>query len=60
MADYSVSDTLNKMFLETGAKFVVDSAFRLGNQEYFVRSSQDITHGDRNKIAENLTATSVR
>ena len=60
MADYSVYELLEKLFLETGAKVVVDSAFRLGNREFLVKLSQDLTGGGCHDIVEGAAATSVR
>ena len=43
VADYSaVYDKLEKIFLETGGKVVVDTAFCLGHGDFLIRSSQQV------------------
>ena len=53
-------ELLEKIFLETGAKVVVDSAFKLGEREFLVRSSQDLTVGACHDIFQGTVATSMR
>jgi hypothetical protein len=43
VANYSsVYDKLEKIFLETGGKVVVDTAFRLGQGDFLIKSSQQV------------------
>ena len=60
MADYSVHKFLEKIFLETSVKVVVDSAFKLGDREFLVRSSQNLTGGACHEIVQGTVATSMR
>jgi hypothetical protein len=60
VADYSaVYDKLEKIFLETGGKVVVDTAFRLGHGDFLIKSSQQVL-GDGIDADMAHDATSIR
>mgnify|MGYP000125822197 FL=1 len=60
MADYGVYDKMESVYLEHGAKVVVDSAFGVGNREYLIKSAQQDPIGGHAGVAINRAATSVR
>jgi hypothetical protein len=60
MADYGVYEKMERMYLEHGAKVVVDSAFGVGNREYLIKSAQQDPIGGPAGVAVNRAATSVR
>ena len=61
MADYHVYDALETIFLRTGCKVVVDSAFGGKKREYLEKSSQgDPIDGNCELILKNRAATSIR
>ena len=59
MADYGMYDRLQKIFTLCGGKVVVDSAFKMANADYLVKSQQADPR-DRNLLLLNRQATSVR
>ena len=60
MADYSIYKALKKVYVRTGGKVVVNSAFKLGDKDFLVKSSQDITNCDAQQVIFDQAATSVR
>ena len=59
MADYGIYEGMEEIYLRTGAKVVVDSAFKIGNKSYVVKSSQqDPQHAQ--DLIRNRDATSIR
>ena len=59
MADYGVYDAMEKVYDETGGKVVVDSAFKIGNKDYLIKSSQQDPLDER-QLLLNRQATSIR
>ena len=59
IADYGVYSSMEQVYQETGAKVVVDSAFKLAQAEYLIRSSQK-DPGDEQAVVVNRQATSIR
>jgi hypothetical protein len=60
MADYGVYEKMERIYLEHGAKVVVDSAFGVGNREFLIKSAQQDPIGGPAGVAVNRAATSVR
>lgn len=60
ISDYGVYDTLEEVFLESSGKIVVDSAFKLENKRFLLRSSQQDPIGPPERLSLNRAATSVR
>ena len=59
MADYRVYEAMEKVFIATGGKVVVDSAFKIGTKEYLIKSSQEDPLDER-LLLINRQATSIR
>ena len=59
MADYGMYDGLQDIFRQCGAKVVVDSAFKMANADYLVKSAQ-VDPLDNLGLRLNRQATSVR
>ena len=58
IADYGVYEGMEKVYSKTGAKVVIGLAFKIGNKDYLVKSSQqDPT--DCRALLLNRTATSI-
>ena len=60
ISDYGVYDALEDVFLESSGKIVVDSAFKLENKQFLLRSSQQDPIGAAEGVSLNRAATSVR
>ena len=61
IADYHVYDSLEEIYLRTGCKVVVDSAFGGKNRAYLEKSSQsDPVDANCEVILKNRAATSIR
>ena len=59
MADYSIYDALQSIFCQCGTKVVVDSAFKMANANFLVRSTQVVPQ-DLFLLRINQAAISVR
>ena len=59
MADYGVYEAMEKVFIATGGKVVVDSAFKIGTKEYLIKSLQEDPLDER-LLLINRQATSIR
>ena len=59
MADYGIYEGMEYIFDKYGAKVVVDSAFKIGNKDFVIKSSQ-IDPLDIDQLLINRAATSVR
>jgi hypothetical protein len=59
MSDYGVYDGMEKIHNETGGRVVVDSAFKIGNRDFVLKSSQQDPM-DPERLIINRAATSVR
>ena len=58
IADYGVYEGMEKVYSKTGAKVVIGLAFKIGNKDYLVKSSQqDPTDG--HALLLNISATSI-
>ena len=61
LADYgNVYEKLERVFIETGGKVVVDSAFRLANNEFIIKSGQNVPLGNLQVVVRARDATSIR
>ena len=60
ISDYGVYDALEEVFLASNGKVVVDSAFKLENKLFLLRSSQQDPIGPPDGVSLNRAATSVR
>jgi hypothetical protein len=60
ISDYGVYDSLEAVFLQSNGKVVVDSAFKLENKRYLLKSSQHDPIGLPLQVSINRAATSVR
>ena len=59
MADFGVHEGMIKLYQATGGKIVVDSAFKIGNKDYIIKSSQqDPTDG--HTLLLNRAVTSIQ
>ena len=59
IADYGLYQKLEAIFLRDGGQIVVDSAYKVGNAPFLIKSSQR-DPDDLNEIAVNRDATSIR
>ena len=60
ISDYGVYEGLEDVFLQSNGKIVVDSAFRLENKDFLLKSSQHDPIGSPVKVSINRAATSVQ
>ena len=61
LADYgNVYEKLEAVFDETGGKVVVDSAFRLANNNFIIKSGQNVPLGNPQVVVRARDATSIR
>ena len=61
LADYAgVYEKLQMVFDETGGKVVVDSAFRMANNNFIIKSSQNVPNGNRLAVRKARDATKLR
>jgi hypothetical protein len=61
LADYgNVYEKLEAVFDETGGKVVVDSAFRLANNNFIIKSGQNVPLGNLQVVVRARDATSIR
>jgi hypothetical protein len=61
LADYgNVYEKLEKVFLDTGGKVVVDSAFRLASNDFIIKSGQNVPVGNPQLVLRARDATSIR
>ena len=61
MAEYGIYDKMEQLFIDTGVRIVVDSAFNLAGKPYLIQSSQDDpVHAGARGVTLNEAATSVR
>jgi hypothetical protein len=60
IADYGVYNGLEEVFLQSNGKIVVDSAFKLENRRFLLKSSQQDPIGAPRDVSVNRAATSVR
>ena len=59
MADYRVYEGMEKIYKDTGVKEVLDSAFKIENKEYIVKSMQQDPI-DGHALLLNIITTSIR
>ena len=59
MADYGIYEGMEYIFMQSGGKVVVDSAFNVTNAQYLIKSSQTDTC-DVFRLRLNREATSIR
>ena len=60
ISDYGVYDALEEVFQQSNGKIVVDSAFKLENRRWLLKSSQHDPIGTPEQVSINRAATSVR
>jgi hypothetical protein len=61
LADYgNVYEKLEAVFDETGGKVVVDSAFRLANNNFIIKSGQNVPLGNLQVVIKARDATTIR
>ena len=61
MAEYGIYDKMEQLFMDSGVRIVVDSAFNLAGKPYLIQSSQDDpVHAGARGVTLNRAATSVR
>jgi hypothetical protein len=61
LADYShLYQKLEQVFQETGGKVVVDSAFCLANNNFLIKSGQNVPLGNPQVVLRARDATSIR
>ena len=60
ISDYGIYDALEEVFLQSNGKVVVDSAFKLENKPFLLKSSQQDPIGTPQNVSRNRAATSVR
>jgi len=61
LADYAgVYEKLQMVFDETGGKVVVDSDFRMANNNFIIKSSQNVPNGNRLAVRKARDATKLR
>ncbi len=60
LADYgNVYEKLERVFIETGGKVVVDSAFRLANNDFIIKSGQNVPLGNLQVVVRARDTTSI-
>jgi hypothetical protein len=61
LADYGkVYEKLEAVFDETGGKVVVDSAFRLANNNFIIKTGQNVPVGNQQVVVRARDATYIR
>ena len=61
MSDYGLYQKMECLYRQHGVKVCVDSAFKMGDRDFLIKSSQQDLVGDNQQgIRLNCTATSVQ
>jgi len=60
IADYGIYERMEEIFDRSGGRIVVDSAFKMSQRDYLIRSAQTVNSSDEDIHRVNRAATSVR